>query len=92
MREKINEIVAREEGIAMASEVLLDISRDEVERVRLMSEYKYQLDIQSKLVHAERQGMKKGEKRGRNECEQRIVELLRSGKSPEEVIREYGGN
>jgi hypothetical protein len=80
MREKINEIVAREEGIAMASEVLLNISRDEVERARLVSEYKYQLDIQSKLVDAKREGR------------QEVVELLKSGKSPEEVIREYGGN
>ena len=88
MREKINEIVAREEGIAMASEVLLNISRDEVERARLMSEYKYQLDIQSKLVDAKREGRNEGEKRGRNE----IIDLLKSGKSPEEVIREYGGS
>jgi hypothetical protein len=28
--------------IAMASEVLMSISKDEVERARLMSEYKYQ--------------------------------------------------
>jgi len=76
----------------MASKVLLNISRDEVERARLMSEYKYQLDIQSKLVHAERQGMKKGEKRGRKEGEQRIIDLWKSGKPLEEVIREYGGN
>ena len=40
----------------MASEVLLTISKDEEERARLMSEYKYQLDMQSKLVHAKRQG------------------------------------
>jgi len=45
-----------------------------------MSEYKYQVDLQSKLVYAERQG------------EQRIIELLKSGKSSEEVIREYSGN
>ena len=68
----------------MASEVLLTISRDEEERARLMSEYKYQLDIQSKLVHAERQG----EKRGREE----IINLLKSGKPLEEVLKKYGGN
>ena len=102
MRGKINEIVDNEEGIAMASEVLLNISRDEAERARLMSEYKYQLDMQSKLVHAKRQGreeglqeghkkgLKKGLKEGFKEGEQKIVELLKSGKSPEEIIREYG--
>jgi len=81
MRAKINEILEREEGIAMASEVLLNISRDEAERVRLMSEYKYQLDMQSKLVHAKREGVKEG--RGE------ILDLLKSGKSPEEVLRNY---
>ena len=74
------------------TEQKLDISRDEVERARLMSEYKYQLDIQSKLVHAKREGRKEGEKKGRQEGEQRIIELLKSGKSPEEVLKEYGGN
>jgi len=62
----------------MASEVLLNISRDEVERVRLMSEEKYQLDMQSKLVHAKREGR------------QEIINLLKSGKSLEEIISEYG--
>ena len=77
---QINEILEREEGIAMASEVLLSISRDEAERARLMSEYKYQLDMQSKLVHAKREG------------ENRIIELWKSGKPLEEVIKEYGGD
>jgi len=58
-RRKINEIMEREEGIAMASEVLQTISRDEIERARLMSEYKYQLDTQSKLVYAKREGEEK---------------------------------
>ncbi|MDR0685165.1 MAG: Rpn family recombination-promoting nuclease/putative transposase [Spirochaetaceae bacterium] len=54
-RAKINEVIAREEGIAMASKVLITISKDEVERARLMSEYKYELDNQSKLVQAKRE-------------------------------------
>jgi hypothetical protein len=108
-RGKINEIMEHEEGIAMASEVLMTISRDEAERARLLSEYKYQLDMQSKLVHAKRvgiqegmqegmqkgmqkgmqegmqEGMQKGEQKGRQE----IIDLLRSGKSPEEIIRGF---
>jgi predicted transposase/invertase (TIGR01784 family) len=68
-RGKINEIIACEEGIKMASEVLMTISKDEVERARLMSEYKYQLDTQSKLVNAKREGIRegvlKGEQNGR---------------------------
>jgi predicted transposase/invertase (TIGR01784 family) len=49
-REKINEILKVEEGIAMAGEVLMSISKDEIERARLMSEYKYVVDTQSKVV------------------------------------------
>jgi predicted transposase/invertase (TIGR01784 family) len=86
MREKINEILEREEGIAMASEVLLSISKDEVERARLMSEYKYELDMQSMFVDGKRQGRAEG----RAEGEKKIIELLKSGKSPEEIIKEYG--
>ena len=54
-RQKINEILEYEEGIAMASEVLLTISKDEVERARLMSELKYELDTQSKVSYAMKQ-------------------------------------
>ncbi|GMO58780.1 MAG: hypothetical protein Ta2G_18790 [Termitinemataceae bacterium] len=46
----------------MASEVLISISRDEVERARLTSEYKYVVDHQSKMVQAERRGRAEGEK------------------------------
>ena len=39
---------------------MMSISRDEAERARLMSEYKYQVDMQSKLVHAKRVGREEG--------------------------------
>jgi predicted transposase YdaD len=39
----------------MASEVLITISKDEVERARLMSEWKYVVDTQSKVVQAKRE-------------------------------------
>jgi hypothetical protein len=80
---KINEILAREEGLAMASTVFRDTS-GEYDWMLKLSEEKYQLDMQSRLVHAKREARKEGE--------QRIIDLLRSGKPPEEVIREYGGN
>jgi predicted transposase/invertase (TIGR01784 family) len=57
-RGTINEILELEEGIAMASAVLMTISKDEIERARLTSEYKYQLDTQSKMVHAKREGLR----------------------------------
>jgi predicted transposase/invertase (TIGR01784 family) len=82
-RRKINEIMEHEEGIAMASKVLMTISKDEAERARLMSEYKYQMDTQSKLVHAKRMGIQEGRQEGRQE----IINLLKSGKSLEEILQ-----
>ena len=76
-RFKINDILVKEEGIAMASEVLLNISKDEIEQARLMSELKYELDTQSNLVEAKREGRRE------------VIELLKSGKTLEEIIREY---
>jgi hypothetical protein len=64
----------------MASEVLMSISKDEIERARLMSEYKYVVDTQSKVVHARREGR------------QDIIDLLKSGKSPEAIIRDFSGS
>jgi predicted transposase/invertase (TIGR01784 family) len=84
-RGKINEIIEYEEGIAMASEVLISISKDEVERARLMSEYKYELDLQSKITYAKREGRKEGRREGMQE----ILDLLKSGKSAEEIIKDY---
>ena len=73
----------------MASEVLMTISRDEIERARLESEYKYQLDTQSKLVHAKREGIREGMEKGREEMKKEMIAFLRSGKSPDEMIRDY---
>jgi hypothetical protein len=35
--------------------MLITISKDEVERARLMSEYKYEVDTRSKVVQAKRE-------------------------------------
>jgi predicted transposase/invertase (TIGR01784 family) len=86
-RGKINEIIECEEGIAMASEVLMTISKDEVERARLMSEYKYQLDTQSKLVHAKREGLQKG----RQEEKWEIARKMKSrGIAAEQIAEDTG--
>ena len=58
-RELVNEIIENEEGIAMGAQVLLNISKDEKERARLTSEYKFAVDLQSKMVDAEREGITK---------------------------------
>jgi predicted transposase/invertase (TIGR01784 family) len=54
----------QEEGIAMASEVLMTISKDEIERFRLLSEEKYILDTQSDLAYAREDGRAEGEAEG----------------------------
>jgi predicted transposase YdaD len=59
--------VEYEEGIAMASQVLMRISKDEAERARLMSEYKYVVDTQSKVVQAKREGKLEGRREGKLE-------------------------
>jgi len=79
-RQKINEIIAREEGIAMASKVLKSISKDEKERARLMSEYKYAVDLQSKLVTAKRKG------------QDYVLELMAQGLSYEEIRKKIEEN
>ncbi|MDR0301886.1 MAG: PD-(D/E)XK nuclease family transposase [Treponema sp.] len=54
--EKITEIVNHEGGIAMAANALFNITDDEREYARLTSELKYELDHQSDMYHAKRQG------------------------------------
>ena len=71
----------------MASDVLVNISKDEIERMRQTSEEKYELDTRTRLVVARREGIQEGEARGKQE----ILDLLRSGKSPEDILREHGG-
>ena len=74
-------------------ETLLDIIRDRTERERLENEYnEYQRDLQRKMAYAERLGEEEGREEGRKEGEKRIVDLLKSGKPLEEVLKEYGGN
>jgi predicted transposase/invertase (TIGR01784 family) len=63
-RELVNGLLRDEEGIAMAGEVLLTVSRDERERLRLDSEFKYDLDQQDYLVEARKKGLAEGLAKG----------------------------
>ena len=81
-REKINAIIAQEEGIAMASEVLLTISRDEEERARIMRDEKIELDWNSYMTEARRKGLREGHEEGLREGRQEGIELEKT-----EVIR-----
>ena len=66
-RGKINELVKLEEGIAMASGVLMTMSRDELERYRIMREEKTELDYISYMADARDQGLEEGRAEGRTE-------------------------
>ncbi|MDR1689649.1 MAG: Rpn family recombination-promoting nuclease/putative transposase [Clostridiales bacterium] len=82
-RKLVNEIIKIEEGIAMAGQVLLSISKDERERARLLSEYKFAVDIQSKMVDAERGG---GDKRAIEIARK----LLKRNRPMNEIIEDTG--
>jgi len=91
MRAKINEIAGRVEDIAMASGVLLNISRNEVERARLESEYKGKLDLQTKLVDAKREGERIGEARGEDKKSMEILDLIAKGYTTTDIKMKLEG-
>jgi predicted transposase/invertase (TIGR01784 family) len=71
----------------MASEVLIRISKDEAERARLMSEYKYVVDTQSKVLQAKREGREEGRQESRIE----IALAMKGDGAPVERIMKYTG-
>jgi len=94
-RDKVNEILKYEEGIAMASEVLMQISKDEIEQFRLMEELKNRLDLQSEFAYARKTGLAEGRAEGRAEGHQKILETARKMKvrgrlSIEEIAEDTG--
>jgi predicted transposase/invertase (TIGR01784 family) len=64
-RKTINKIVQIEEGIAMATEVLMTISRDERERAYQLSRFKYEMDMKDRMLTAEEEGRAAGMAEGR---------------------------
>jgi len=80
-REKINQIIECQEGIAMATEVLIGFTKDEIEYYHQESILKYELDLQSRSAYDRQQG--------RQEEKQEVINLLKSGKSLEQIIEEY---
>jgi len=66
-RGKIIEIINREEAIAMALDTLANITQDEVEYARLCNLIKSELDYQSGMVGARREGLAEGLAKGHTE-------------------------
>ena len=63
-REKVNEVIASEEVLSMAGELLMSISQDEVERARFRSRRKFQTDYQSDMATARDNGIQIGRAEG----------------------------
>ena len=98
-REKINQIIECQEGIAMVSEALAAFTKDEIEYYHQISKEKYELDMQSKITYERKQaiqegmqeGMQQGLQQGMQKGRQEVINLLKSGKSLEQIITEYEG-
>ena len=94
-RRLINELLEYEEGITMASEALLTISRDEEERARLRSEKKYVLDRITALAEVREEGLEEGlekglEKGSREKAGEIAVNLLHIGLPAEQIAQITG--
>jgi len=77
-RGKIIEIINREEAIAMALDTLANITQDEVEYARLCNLIKSELDYQSGMVGAKREGLAEGFTKGHDEG---LMEGLAKGRN-----------
>jgi predicted transposase/invertase (TIGR01784 family) len=82
-REKIEEIIAREEGIAMATNALFQITDNFEEYARLTTALKNQLDWQASMVGAER--------KGRAEKKLEIARKMKNAGRPLSEITEFTG-
>jgi len=66
-RDKINKIINQEEGIAMAVDTLINITKDEEEFARMTTLIKSELDWRSGMADAENKGRSEGLIEGRSE-------------------------
>jgi hypothetical protein len=73
-----------------AVSVLKELSTDERTRMIAEDREKARRDMASRLNGAREEGIQIGEERGIQIGEDNILKLLKSGKSPDEIIREYG--
>jgi predicted transposase/invertase (TIGR01784 family) len=86
-REKIKEIIDREEGIAMAMNALYQVTADEEEYARLTTIIKSELDWQSREVSARRKGLREG----RNEAGLEYARKMKADNMPISQISKYTG-
>ncbi|MDR3170872.1 MAG: hypothetical protein LBU17_04495, partial [Treponema sp.] len=93
-------ISAKDKGVAMAQEAFLTVSRDERERARLLSEYKFAMDLQDRMITAREEGWEegielgtaKGIELGTTRGQSQVLDLLRQGLSADEIERRLAGS
>lgn len=94
-REAVNRIIASEEVLTVAGELLMGISQNEKERAIFRSRRKFQTDLQSDLATAEDVGKQIGRAEGRAEGKlERNTEIAKSMLSdglPLETVMRYTG-
>jgi len=73
-----------EEAIKAYEKITVSPEFRELERLRFYARH----NEASALHHAEKIGEKRGEKIGEKRGKKQILDMLKSGKSPEEIIRE----
>jgi len=86
-REKIKEIITREEGIAMATNALCQITDNFEEYSRLTTALKNRLDWQASMVGAKREGLAEGMKKEKLE----IARKMKNAGKPLSEIIEFTG-
>ncbi|WP_461247105.1 Rpn family recombination-promoting nuclease/putative transposase [Treponema sp. R6D11] len=94
-RDKIVDIINREEGIAMATETLSNITQDEVEYARMTTLIKSELDYRTGMFEARQSGIKEGmeigEGKGMEKEKLIIAKNLLSKSSTPDFVREITG-
>jgi len=89
-RGKIIEIINREEGIAMALDTLVNITQDEIEYARMSTLIKSQLDYQSGMVGAKREGRAEGRAEGHAKLIETVRNLKALGVSADIIVKSTG--
>jgi predicted transposase/invertase (TIGR01784 family) len=86
-REIVNKVIETKEGLSVAGELLMSISKDERERAIFRSRRIYQADLESNMITAE----KIGRNEGRNERSIEIARnLIRRNRPIDEIIDDTG--
>jgi len=86
-RALINDMIEKKEVLSMASAVLTTISKDEDEKAKFRARKKFEMDMTSNMITAERIGVEEGRRIERAEV---ALKLLRRNRPIEEIVEDTG--